>query len=530
MTNSSTEEAAPTAPTGPAPNRVITALVLSFLLLELPLLTSAYRITVDEPWYSQVAWSLINGQGLYNHVVGVGGGDVFFLYTLVLGLFYKVFGMSLWVGRFLSVLCGVGAVVGVARILYALRLQWQLVALCTAAFIVSNISYLTFRVIRPEAICTVLGVWCIWFLLRHLQDHQPKMAALCGLFAGLGLLCHLNMAVFATAVGLVFVGDGIRRRRINSLLAYGVTASAALLLLPVVMEFGRHDGLAGVAQDLSVATDTRLTYGDTGILGFLNRAFLNATSFFTRLALGGKRLLIVVVEMTTLGAALFMYRRLGRSAALGFVVACFLGLALLFLNNFDVRAFTEVEWMIFVLFGVLIQQFAKSKAAPWKIRLALLAFGLLILNNLAGNLVLIKRGMSNAPYSQIEDRLADLVPKGSVVLSNQNFWFPLQDTHFFSKHSRWHKLDYHSLEALQQSGDLDYSIFLDRASLKTMVGIGKDTAWNESSKRLFEFRDAIENFSHEQGVLVDRFEVAGYGWINVWSFGPASRGDGGHQP
>ena len=188
-----------------------------------------YRSTVDEPWYSQVAWSLINGQGLYNHVVGVGGGDVFFLYTLVLGLFYKVFGMSLWVGRFVSVLCGVAAIIGIARILFSLRVQWKLVALCTSAFIVSNISYLTFRVIRPEAICTVFAVWSTWFLLRYLTEPKSRLAALCGVFVGLALLCHLNMAAFATAVGIVFVVDAIRGRRVGPILAYGLTAGAALL-------------------------------------------------------------------------------------------------------------------------------------------------------------------------------------------------------------------------------------------------------------------------------------------------------------
>jgi hypothetical protein len=85
---------------------VVAGLVGFFLLLELPLLTEVYRITVDEPWYSQVAYSVARGDGFHNPVVGSGGGDVFFLYTSLLAGFYELFGTSFYVGRLFSVFCG----------------------------------------------------------------------------------------------------------------------------------------------------------------------------------------------------------------------------------------------------------------------------------------------------------------------------------------------------------------------------------------------------------------------------------------
>jgi hypothetical protein len=495
---------------------VIGSLVGAFLLLELPLLTSAYRITVDEPWYSQVAWSVLNKHDLYNHTVGTGGGDVFFLYTGLLALFYKFFGVSLYVGRFLSVLCGVAAVIGVARVLYSLGVQWKIVMLCTAAFIASNLSYLTFRSIRPEAICAALAIWSTWFLLSFLRSRSPRPAALCGVLVGMGILCHPNLALLATAIGGVFVADAIRHRKMKPLLAYGLTAGALLLLLPVVIELSRHDGLAGVFDDLSRLD--RLTAGSPGDLGFLSTAWDNTTHFFGRMTLGGKRLLIVVVEMSTLCAGLLLFRRLGVGGVLSFLVAGYLTLALLFFNNFDVRAFTEVEWMLFVVFALLLKELSASATSSWKPRAAILAFSLLVLNNLAGDLVVIKRGLSTTSYAEVSEHISALVPSNSVVLANQLFWFPLQESTTYSKHSRWHKLDYPDLDALIRSGDVDFSVFVDRQAMEKMMGLGKKGAWNDSMRKQLEHRDAVEAYSKSKGELIERFEVAGYGWLNVWGF------------
>lgn len=500
----------------PAQHRVIGTLVGAFLLLELPLLTSAYRITVDEPWYSQVAWSVLNKHDLYNHTLGSGGGDVFFLYTGLLALFYKLFGVSLYVGRFLSVLCGVAAVIGVARILYSLNVRWKIVMLCTAAFIVSNLSYLTFRTIRPEAICAALAIWSTWFLLSFLRSHSPRPAALCGLLVGMGILCHPNLALLATVIGGVFVADAIRYRKVKPLLAYVITSGALLLLLPVVIELTRHDGLAGVFADFSKLD--RLTAASQDDLGFFPTAWNNTTQFAGRMTLGGKRLLIVVVEMGTLCAGLLLFRRIGVGGVLSFLVAGYLTLALLFFNNFSVRAFTEVEWMLFVVFALLLKELSASATSSWKPRAAILAFSLLVLNNLAGDLVVMKRGLATASYDEINEHISALVPSNSLVLADQIFWFPLQESRIFNKHSRWHKLDYPNLDTLTGSGDVEVAIFVDRQDMEKMMGLGKKGPWSDSTRLQLKHRDAVEAYSKSKGELIERFEVAGYGWLNVWGF------------
>lgn len=91
---------------------IILFLLALYLYLQLPFLTRLTRVWVDEPWYASTSYNFARGEGLIETAVGSGAGEVLFLYPLLLGTFFKVFGTTLFTGRLFSVLAGLLALLG----------------------------------------------------------------------------------------------------------------------------------------------------------------------------------------------------------------------------------------------------------------------------------------------------------------------------------------------------------------------------------------------------------------------------------
>ncbi|MCZ6782423.1 MAG: glycosyltransferase family 39 protein [Proteobacteria bacterium] len=496
---------------------VLVGLVFAFLLLELPFLTEAYHITVDEPWYSQTGHSFAMGRGIHNDVIGSGGGDMFFLYAVFLGVPFKIFGTTFYVGRFVSVFFGVVSIAGIVCVLYRMGLRWREVSLCTLAVIVSNLSYLTFRAIRPEAAITAFTVCSTFFLLDALRSKSSRSAAIAGLLAAVGLMCHPNMVVIIAVAGLLLGIDAIRHRAFGPVLVYGATAALGGIAVLVFLHFVFVEGLAPTISRMLTRTGASALGGGDGP-GLLGASIANAQDFFGRAIVGGRRGLIVAAEMGVLVWGVVSCKRLASNVLLPLLAAGFLALGFVVLQPFSLRSFTAVEWMIFATFGLLISDLQR-RGGGWRMWAAQGLLALIVVNNLAGDLYLIRRDYGAVRYSELAERISEVVPSGSVVLSHQLLWFPLQDSTVYNEYSRSRLLEPDSLDALIESGDVDYVVLASEETFATMMGgaLGDNTL----GEGFIRYWNSVRAHAEVHGERVETIEAKGYGDFTIWRTGRA---------
>lgn len=485
------------------------ALVLLILVLQLPFLTEAYRITVDEPWYAATAHAFASGHGLKNELVGSGGGDVFFLYPMMMSSLFLIDGTTFYAGRLFSVAMGVLAVVGLIGVMYRLGLRWMEVTLCGSAFIVSNLSYLTFRAIRPECAGTAFAIWGVYFLLEALRTRSPRDGALCGVAVGAAFLSHPALALFVLLVGIALLVDGFRERAFSAVIAYSVVGLGVLALLLAFMQVSMEEGVVGTLEIMAGRA------ADVGSerLGMLASTWENATSFFHRLHAEGRRAPIVLLEIIVLGWGLANLRKLGPASVMPLIPIGFLVVGFLTLRPMLLRSFTVVEWMILATFGLMIADLARSSAA-WKVHAARAALALLALNNLAGDLYVIKRDWNAISYAELGKAIAAQVPPGSTVMSHMLFWFPLQESKVYTSYSRWRHEAHDDLESLLDSGEVEYVVLLDYDGL-SLITAGA-TGSNPLLSPVLSYRKRVGEWADESGNLVAEIPARGYGKVAVW--------------
>jgi len=173
-----------------------------------------------------------------------------------------------------------------------------------------------------------------------------------------------------------------------------------------------------------------------------------------------------------------------------------------------------VEWMVLATFGLLIAELSRTGVA-WKVHAARAAMIVLILNNLAGDLYLIKRDYDTMPYSKLSHEIETVVPSGSTVISHMFLWFPLQESTMYSAYTRWRQQEGHaSLDELLDSGEVDYVILLDRDDLFRLLRGSIGTG--EVHNKIIRYRDIVHKWVEPTGVLISEIPAKGYGRISIW--------------
>jgi hypothetical protein len=429
------------------------ALVALHLCIQLPLLTRLTTVVMDEPWYAGTAHAVAQGRGFHNLSAGEGGGEVFFLYPALLGLQFRVAWVSLGVGRLLSVLAGAVAVAGVARLLQGLSVRPQVAALCGGLFVVSNVSYVTFRTIRPEAVALAFAAWSLFWLVHALRRGGSRAALAAGLLGGCAVLCHPNFALLVLAMLAALGVAAVRRRSFRPLAAFA--AGAGIAAVALVAHLWRGAGLEAFVLQLRARTP--LSYEREGALA---DALANASALFHGYQLGGRRLYIALVELGLVAWGLSRPLRAPAPFLFAGLAAGFLLAGLLVLRPLSTRGLAGVEWLVFPLLALALER-AWSSASRWRRTVAAAAVALFALNNVAGNAYLVLRDAGNTPYGEIESWIAARVPPGSTVLSYLGLWFGLEDCTLYSPATRWRHRPFPDLDALLESGSVDYAVLSD---------------------------------------------------------------------
>lgn len=439
---------------------VVVGVGLLHVLINLLGLTEVRPPSSDEGWYAATADGVVRGLGVKNYIIGSGGGDLFFAYPVALAAAFQAFGVSLWAVRIFSLLWGGVAVSGLAAVGFLLRLPPVALGLSVAAFMTSNLTFVYTRTGRPEAMGVGLLVWALWALLRARGGAGRRYVVLAGALALVAALSYPATALLAGVLALVPLHGALtaRPRRLGAPALYlGSLVVAGLILIVFALyfagtPFGETAGLLSARMDGQ--------FSEAASRG--ERLVADALYLVRKLSLGGKRVPGLLVQLLVLGWALWRWRR-GDAlpGLLAMVLLLWVAAGLALLPPFRNRTFFIGEWLTYVLLGLFLADVLRRGGRARQVGLA--AAGVLLLNGLAGDLIVLRRDLEKRPWAEVTAELRRAVPPGSTILSDLRVWLAVPEPRFYCGYTRWHlRDDYDDVKGLLASGDLDYVVRIER--------------------------------------------------------------------
>ncbi|WP_168432883.1 glycosyltransferase family 39 protein [Pontiella sulfatireligans] len=461
---------------------------------------------MDESWYANVSYNFVQGNGLVDTVAQDSTPWVTFFYPFIMGLFFKVFGTTVWMGRFVSVLAGSIALAGFFQIQRLWKIKPLIILVTGILFIISNVYYVVFRTIRPEAWCVAFAIWGFFFLARGAQKNRSTDFMLSALLTSFGVMCHLNGVLYALLYGLFVFGYSYRNKKVGFAVGYagiGVMCGLAwLAYYTILCKSNLMDFLTGTASARTIA-------GEDSMLNAVWHAF---ETFAFNYSLGLKRVFIFVFEIGVLVAGLSFWKRDRRLFFTALNGLLFFLIALVFFQPFATRHFGEVLFFVLLTVSLLLQQVDLPKLILAGVCLMVTLYGL---NNLAGTAYLVFRDCRNTSFYKITAELEQQIPAGAKVISLMPFWFGLMDTDFYSESTRWSQKGYESLNAFLLCGEPDY-VILSPYLLEGKTGTSGRKELTSSASKLRAFYEQTRDFSKKNGSIVSVVETKGYDRIEIW--------------
>jgi hypothetical protein len=472
-----------------------------FIIVQLIFLDKAPDIMEDEPWYANTAYNFSQGDWFTNTNSGHQGGDVFILYTFILGIGIKLFGLTLYVTRMISVLAGIIALWGLISILKSLKIPKVTTILTLLMFIFSNVTYVVFRTTRPEGWLLALGIWSVFYLIKFHQTNQIKAIIWAASFSAMSFLTHPNGILFLAVTGFYLLIYSIKEKNISNLMYFGLTALTIIVIHFVIVFLNPNIFFKYFIVDLGV----RNTITNT-----CNGFFDNIIDSYTIYTLGIKRLYILLFETGILIVGLLYSKKLELLRYISLFGLLTLVLSLLIFNPYSVRHFGEVIVFSLLSFALLTESLQNKKMRS----LALMLGAIYLLNNVAGDMYLVYKKFNNTPYSTIENKLSEIIPDKSVVIASQHFWYPMKDNEFYGEYTSWaFRKNFKSLDALIKSNEVDYVVMTQSMISGTTGTSGRSEKVPEST---MEFFGKVSGYVSEKGILLENIPTIGYDTISVY--------------
>ena len=482
---------------------ILIFLVCLYLLLQLPFLTKITKVWVDEPWYSSTSYNFTIGEGLQEKAAGSGAGEYLFVYTLLMGVFFKIFGTSLFAARLFSVIGGLLGMYGFIYILKEFKIKKIFILFTSLLYIFSNVNYIIFRTVRPEGWVVTFVIWGFYFLIKAIKYNKGLDYFFSGLLISGSFLCHPNTALYVFLFGVLSLALSIKKRKLTFFANYLLGCFVILAILFFYIIFFKR-------QNLISLFDSWL--GRTSVISTnIFVAAWNYLIYFVKIyTLGIKRSFIFIFEIGVLMLGLFYYKKDKYIFFLSLLGLSYFVLAIVFLKPFSTRHFGEILIFSFISFSLILQHFKVKRQ-----KLFILIGAFYLLNNIAGNLYVIKRDYKKTPYSYIEKRIDEIVPDNTKVVTLLNFWFPLKNNDNYNSYTRWDRKNYKNLDELLKSGDLDYVVISDYLTKSGTATSGRKED-NSSYNRYKIYYQKVHNFANENGKLIDTVKTNNYGDIEIF--------------
>jgi hypothetical protein len=387
------------------------------LLIEIPLLTNSRPITSDEPWYTNPAYNFSQGQLIHNTNVG-SGGDSNFIFPLIQGILFAIFGYSIFLARFASVLAGLLAIVTLFKILKQLALTDKAVAFGLFALIAIPIYHSAFRYARPESWALLFVLLSLLFFLKHIQVSSNKSIFLAGVFCALGFLTHPFTLSISLAIGIVVFIRFLKNKRVLPLIAFTIPfiVSAAIFILNFFYLLGHSRTYVLLKRVNSITSDNFAGIGKNVRL-ILNSYILdkNAIYFLPLLFL--------------LLAGLFLKKN-NHLAFYSSLMGCFVfctSLVLFSSSGFDML----IPYVL--IFSILNIAFIINNNRSRFILIALSSYLIVLL----GANIYYDVNKYEPANSLLAKELAVIVPENAKIIGPIEFWMFLPKTRFKATIYRW---------------------------------------------------------------------------------------------
>lgn len=490
---------------------LIVAILFFYMLFQLPFLSTITSIMVDESWYANVAYNFSIGNGLIETATGshTGAGQEMFIYTGLLGIFFKIFGTSLFSARLFSVISGLIALIGFIGILKKLNVNNLIIMFSSILFIVSNVNYIIFRTVRPDGILLMFAIWAFYFLLTSINTLDSHYMIPSGLLSAVSFLCHPHGAFYILIIGAVAVYFSYKRNKLSYIFYFIIGCLPIFIWFFVYLFNYRYDYFNNFIGFISSRSAI-----DQGL--FFPSILYKITHFTERYTIGIKRLFILLCEIGVLVIGLFYFKK---DRKIFFVSLCgvtYFLMAFMLLRTFATRHFGEVLIFSFVAFSVFLNYYKIHK----KSYIALIVIGLLYLgNNLAGNLFVILRDLNNTPYSSIEKQIDSCVPDNTTVFSLFNFWYPLKNNNVYTYRTRdtkWAELGVSNWKYAAEIQEVDYIVVSDYMVNEKAPTVGREVTVGWKKKNNFEYYSILKNICKNRGELLKTIKTIGYSDIEIW--------------
>lgn len=208
-------------------NLIVLITVVGFFCLNLlPFLSTVRPVMYDESWYASVGYEFLQGHGFTNKIVG-SGGNANFLFPMLTAVFFKLFGISLFSARFLSVCFGIGTIIMVHFIFNELRIGLKNRIVVFALFLSLTLFNSIFRFARPESASLMFCALGILYFIRYINFH--KLTDM--LFLSLAVICatlsHPYSLLLFALFGVYLLVESFKNRSYKYLFRLTVLLFAA---------------------------------------------------------------------------------------------------------------------------------------------------------------------------------------------------------------------------------------------------------------------------------------------------------------
>ncbi|NUM82271.1 glycosyltransferase family 39 protein, partial [bacterium] len=253
-------------------------------------------VHVDEPWETITAYQLYFHGKLNNPVLQ---GPEFYqehfvepriLQSIVLGLFYKVFGLHLWVGRMVSVILGACVLLCFYYLLKRYQVDNYLIFFGVIILSTHHYFFIFSRTIRPEIYVTFIGFACFSALLKGFDTEKKIWFALTGFLMGIGMWTHPAFAIWCAAlISMLFLEYQLKTftlKKTSIVLLFFVIGLLPFIIYLIIEDAG---------NDFSHFW-LQIRRGAVQNASFLTQTFFDEFSRYQEYA-SGTRLPIVILEI-----------------------------------------------------------------------------------------------------------------------------------------------------------------------------------------------------------------------------------------
>ncbi|HEX3009816.1 MAG TPA: glycosyltransferase family 39 protein [Bacteroidales bacterium] len=481
-------------------NYLAVAVIATYLLFQSLYVNRVPDVMVDEPWYGNTAYNFSQTSHFVNTCPGSNGGDVFIVYTFIMGSFYKLFGCSLFVTRIVSVLGGLLALLGMFSILRLFKIKPFAVGMICLMFVFSNVFFIVSRSGRPEAFILAFGLWSVFFAFRY-YSHRNRLrdVLFSALFGVLALGSHPHGAMFLASAAIIFLLISVEEKNVKPVANFALASAVMGIALVIIV----YITLGERSKDILAQFSSRNSFSNNLSIAS------NISNFFSQYTLGIKRLYILLFEMGVILMS-FLYFRRGSLylKALVYSVVVVVTFSFLIFNPYSARHFGEVAVFSMLILAVLVNTLQVRT-----IKVLYLFSALYLLNNMAGDIYLLARKAKNVSYDQLSHEIDKAVPDDAVTISMLEFWFPLKDNESYNQYTRWEKMKYKSMEELIASKKTKYIILSDLVSLKKTGTSGRE---RKMSVRFKGYFDKVNQIVVNMGVLEKEIKTDTYGTVRIW--------------